>query len=321
MSDTKHNIKWGPQGSNIGIIEYICQSNDNLKMVPEGEKFKFIDDNTITEKVNLSSVGLASYNVKQHVPSNIATHNQIIDNVHLKSQEYMNKIVCWSDRMKMKLNPKKCNNLIFNFSRKNQFTTNIVVGDHVVETVRSKKLLGTIVEDKLKWNHEIERLIKAANKRMVLLQKVSKFTSRISDLKLIYNSKIRSILETSCVVWHSSITIQQRAMLERLQKTAFRIILKNSYESYDNALKVMNMDTLDARREKLCLRFAKSCLRHKRMRSMFPINTTSHSMMKRNCDKFKVNRAITERYKKSAIPYMQRMLNDEDKELQRMIGS
>ena len=221
----------------------------------------------------------------------------------------------------MKLNPKKCNNLIFNFSRKNQFTTNIVVSDHAVETVRSKKLLGTIVEDNLKWNLEIERLIKAANKRMVLLHKVSKFTSRISDLKLIYNSKIRSILETSCVVWHSSITIQQRAMLERLQKTAFRIILKNSYESYDNALKAMNMDTLDARREKLCLRFAKSCLRHKRMRSMFPVNTTSHAMMKRNFDKFKVNRAITERYKKSAIPYMQRMLNDEDKELQMMIGS
>ena len=113
---------------------------------------------------------------------------------------------------------------------------------------------------------------------------------------------LRIMMISFCVVWHSSITIQQRAMLERLQKTAFRIILKNSYESYDNALKVMNMDTLDNRREKLCLRFAKSCLRHKRMRSMFPVSTTSHSMMKRNCDKFKVNRAITERYKKSAIP-------------------
>ena len=115
---------------------------------------------------------------------------------------------------------------------------------------------------------------------MVLLHKVSKFTSRISDLKLIYNSKIRSILETSCVVWHSSITMQQRASLERLQKTAFRIILKYSYESYDNALRVMNMNTLHNRREKLCLRFAKSSLRHKRMRSMFPVNTTSHSMMR-----------------------------------------
>ena len=321
MSDTKHNIKWGPQGSNIGIIEYICQSNDNLEMVPESDKFKFIDDNTITDTVNLSSIGLASYNVKQHVPSNIATHNQIIDNVHLKSQDYMTKIVQWSDSKKMKLNPKKCNNLVFNFSRKKQFTTNIQINNHVVETVRSKKLLGTIIEDKLKWNLEIERLIKAANKRMVLLHKVSKFTSRISDLKLIYNSKIRSILETSCVVWHSSITLKQRSMLERLQKSAFRIILKNSYESYENALQVMNMDTLDSRRDKLCLRFAKSCLRHSRMRSMFPVKALSHSMMKRHTDKFEVNKAITERYKRSAIPYMQRMLNNDDKELQRMIGS
>ena len=321
MSDTKHNIKWGPQGSNIGIIEYICQSNDNLEMVPQDEKFKFIDDNTVTDTINLSTVGLASYNVKQHVPSHVPAHNQIVDGDNLKSQEYMNKIVQWSDNKKMKLNPKKCNNLIFNFSRKKQFVTNIRINNHVIETVRNKKLLGTIIEDKLKWNLEVERLIKAANKRMVLLHKVSKFTSRISDLKLIYNSKIRSILETSCVVWHSSITLKQRAMLERLQKSAFRVILKDSYESYENALQVMNMDTLDVRREKLCLRFAKSCLRHSRMKTMFPVNETSHSMMKRHSEKFKVNKATTNRYKLSAIPYMQRMLNDNDKELQRMIGN
>ena len=104
----------------------------------------------------------------------------------------------------MKLNPKKCCNIIFNFSKKKQFATNMKIKDDVIETVQSKKLLGTSIEDKMKW-------------RMVLLHKVSKFTSRISDLKLIYNSKIRGILETSCDVWHSSLTLQQRASLERLQ--------------------------------------------------------------------------------------------------------
>ena len=83
----------------------------------------------------------------------------------------------------------------------------------------------------------------------------------------------------------------------------------------------MNMDTLDRRREKLCLRFAKSCIRHDRMKSIFPMKTTSHSMVQRSSEKFKVNKAITERYKKSAIPYMQRLLNNEDKELQRMMGN
>ena len=60
MSDVKNNIKWGPQGSSIGIIEYICQSNDNLDMVPDEDKFKFIDDNTVTDTINLSTVGMAS---------------------------------------------------------------------------------------------------------------------------------------------------------------------------------------------------------------------------------------------------------------------
>ena len=159
---------------------------------------------------------MASYNMKQHVASNVPSHNQVIDSVHLKSQDYMTKIDQWSNKQKMKLNPKKCCNMIFNFSKKKQFATNVKIKNDVIETVRNKKLLGTIIEDKLKWNLEIERLIKAANKRMMLLHKVSKFTSRISDLKLIYNSKIRSILETSCVVWHSSLTLKQSASLERL---------------------------------------------------------------------------------------------------------
>ena len=37
-------------------------------------------------------------------------------------------------------------------------------------------------------------------------------------------------------------------------------------------------------------------------------------MKKRNVEKFVVKKAITERFRKSAIPSMQRLLNKEDKE-------
>ena len=37
--------------------------------------------------------------------------------------------------------------------------------------------------------------------------------------------------------------------------------------------------------------------------------------------KFTVNKASTNRYKFSAIPYMQRLLNEKEKELQQVIGS
>ena len=37
-------------------------------------------------------------------------------------------------------------------------------------------------------------------------------------------------------------------------------------------------------------------------------------MDKRNCEKYKVKKAKTERYRKSAIPSMQRLLNQSEKE-------
>ena len=54
---------------------------------------------------------------------------------------------------------------------------------------------------------------------------------------------------------HSSLTIRNRNDLERCQKTSFRLILGPKYENYEQALKYLHMDTLDARRDKLCLQF------------------------------------------------------------------
>ena len=55
----------------------------------------------------------------------------------------------------------------------------------------------------------------------------------MKDLVLIYISYIRSLLEQSCVVWHSSLTEADSEKLERVQKVSLRIILKDSYECYD----------------------------------------------------------------------------------------
>ena len=69
----------GPQGATLGILEYLSQSNDNADNISIEDRFKFIDDFTILEVVNLLVVGLSSYNVKSHVPSNVLENNQIID--------------------------------------------------------------------------------------------------------------------------------------------------------------------------------------------------------------------------------------------------
>ena len=102
------------------------------------------------------------------------------------------------------------------------------------------------------------------------MHKSSKFTCNKSDLKKIYILQIRSKLEQSAVVWHSSLTQKCRVKLERVQKSALRIILRDQYVNYRNALEVLGLQSLDERRESLCLKFAKKCLQVEKFKSMFP---------------------------------------------------
>ena len=130
---------------------------------------------------------------------------------------------------------------------------------------------------------------------------------------------IRSKLEQSAVVWHSSLTEKNRADLERVQKSAMKIILKGSYRNYQEALEMLKLESLDNRRTRLCLKFAKNCLKHEKMKMLFPLANQNHHMKRRLTEKFKVHYAKTERYRKSAIPYMQKLLNDDAKKIQQIL--
>ena len=96
-----------------------------------------------------------------------------------------------------------------------------------------------------------------------------------------------------------------------MQKTATKIILGKKYLNYQNALKTLNIDNLDKRRGKICLKFANNCLKNEKVKNLLPKSEQKHGMKLRKERKFKTNKNITERYRKSAIPYMQELLNIE----------
>ena len=73
---------------------------------------------------------------------------------------------------------KKTKNIIFNFSKQSQFTTDIVLEGEKLETVKETMLLGTYITDDLKWDKNTEYLVKKANQRMKMLQIASKFRGR-----------------------------------------------------------------------------------------------------------------------------------------------
>ena len=124
---------------------------------------------------------------------------------------------------------------------------------------------------------------------------------------------IRSKLDSSSVVWHNSLTESDNNSIERIQKASVKIILKNNYQNYEKALEMLNLDTLNERRRKQCLKFAKDCLKHEQMKQMFPIKANDNQIQIRYKEKFIVNKANTERYKNSAIPSFQRLLNEDER--------
>ena len=250
--------------------------------------------------------------------------NLFIPNENLQTQEHLNRIDKWTAEKKMKLNASKTKNIIFNFSKDNKFSTEIKLDGEVIETVNETKLLGTIITNNLNWKKNIEKIVKESNKRMVFLHKLSKFTRNKKDLKKIYILQIRSKLEQSSVVWHSSITKKCEESLERVQRSALKIILGDKYLSYDNALKVLGLQSLKERRKELCLKFAKKCLIVPKLQRMFPRTHHKHDMDKRRSEYYQVKRGLTERLRRSAIPYMQRLLNEnkrETRDIKKMISN
>ena len=261
--------------------------------------------------IYLLNIGIATYNIHAHVPSNIPTHNQLIVAENLKTQSQLNMINDWTKKQKMKLNIKKTKSMIFNYSKKHQFITNLKVDDESIEIVKEAKLLGTVLTDKLTWDRNTEELTKKAYKRMQLLNAAAGFTNSKFDLKCIYLTFIRSVLEQSAVVWHSSLNKKNRKDMERVQRAAVRVIMGNDFTNYKNGLKYLNLVTLEKRRELLCLKFAKNCLNNGKVKNMFPLKKSKHNMKKRKQKKFKTTRSKTKRMQKSALPFMRNLLNEE----------
>ena len=110
-------------------------------------------------------------------------------------------------------------------------------------------------------------------------------------------------------MWHSSLTEDNVSDLERIQKTAVKIILGDTYLSYEQGLVKLDMEILSERRAALCLSFAQKCAKNPKTAQMFPKNVKVHNMETRQPETYIVQHSNTERLRKSSIIYMQHLLN------------
>ena len=225
----------GPQGGNAGILEYISLTKGNLDFLPEDEAFKFVDDASFLEVLNLAVIGLASYNAKLQVPSDIPTCTNYLPPENFQTQTYLDTMCKWTNENEMLLNSDKSKYMLFNFCNSTGFSTRLKINNSVIQQVREARLLGVIIQDDLSWNSNTSQLVKRATSRMLILRKLKEFDVPKCDMLTIYILFIRLIIEQSSVLWSSSLTLDDQQRLERVQKIALHIIYDTDYISYGNA--------------------------------------------------------------------------------------
>ena len=211
----------------------------------------------------------------------------------------------------MVLNAKKTVLFVVNYTHNHQFKPLLAIPgvNKFLEVVHETKLLGYWLTDDMKPHTHINYIISIANKRIWAIPKLKKAVVSDEDLKYFYVMKIRSVLESSAVVYHSMLTIDDREDIERVQRVVIRTIMGTRYQSYEDSLTFLNLEELSVRRDELCLAFALKCLNSAKFGHIF-IPTPNVGYNVRELRRFVEPKCDTERYRKSPLVYLTRLLNE-----------
>ena len=190
-----------------------------------------------------------------------------------KVHDMINQIEDYAKENKIKLNYKKTKLIVFNPGLKRDFFPRFSFNESELQVVDESKLLGVIIRNDLSWSSHTSDIIKRGNKKLWCLKRLKKFGASTQELLDVYNKQVGSLLEFAAPVWHPSLTGGDKRRIERVQKSAFSIILGRNFKSYRRALSSLKMDSLFVRREKLCKKFALKSLKHPKFKNWFKLNS------------------------------------------------
>ena len=216
----------------------------------------------------------------------------------------------WTLTNKLVANTKKCFTMQFSRSRKFDFPMDFTLGNsEVLEEKKTMKILGLMVQSNLGWDSQINQMVGRANKTTWALRRMKSLGVDTQTLVEYWKAEGRVHLEFACPVWHSSITKAQRQSLERSQRVAMAAIVGFWEPSLTQQLQVLGLDRLDVRRETISRRFARSTATRSRHSDIFSLAPEAPERKAKHRLKYREPMARTAAYRKSAVPYLTRLLN------------
>ena len=122
----------------------------------------------------------------------------------------------------MKLNKIKTNYIVFDRAQQS-FATRLTLNG---KYIKRQRRLGVWLEEDGTWKKNTNEQCRNAYARLSFLTKLKYAVASIEDLIHTYKMFIRSRLEYCTAAFHSALTKQQEASLERCQAVCLRIILQ-----------------------------------------------------------------------------------------------
>ena len=291
-------------GTWLGGLLFIVKFNEACLRPPiprpitrnHGQQFKFVDDASQIVSVNLRK-SLIPDPVKRPRPLNYHKRTEMIlseqENV---LQQELNKFALFTQLNKLVINQGKCYIIKFSRSRTYDFPPEFSIQDSdTLQVKNSHKILGIIVQDDLKWEEQVQEMVRKATKTIWVIRRMKSLGIGEATLVQYWKTEGRVQLEQSCPVWHSSITIAQSNSLSRAQRVAMAAITGHWADSHSEQLKALSLEPLKDRREAICRTFAHRTATNSRHQDMF---TPTHTVLRQGKQtlKYREPRARTNMY-------------------------
>ena len=244
-SSSKYLPGGGPQGTLLGLLLFIILINDagfknqtsNVGDVITSKKnlneanqihLKYVDDLTVAESIILKD-NVIEVPIEERLQPDVfharTGHALIPGNSSSRVFQEINEINEYATANEMKLNLKKTKFMLFNPSRKIDFMPTFSLDNHTeIELVEEMKLLGVVITSDMKFNKNTEFIVKRAFKRIWMLKRLKNLGANSEQLIDVYIKQIRSVVELAVPVWHSSLSLSDKADIERVQKAALQVI-------------------------------------------------------------------------------------------------
>ena len=257
----------------------------------------YIDDFNIVEKVRLRD-SITHF-----------TTSKSTSLVHAPGQEALfKKLGGISSDMGMVINQSKTQTLCISPATHSKVKSYINLDGERIQSGPTLKILGFSFDERPGVHLHVELMLNKVRNKLWTLRHLKRSGLSQDDLLGIYKSSIRPILDFACPTYHLQLTSEMSCEIESLQADAMKIIFGRNV-SYQTVLDHNKIEEHRIRRQNIASKFAlKNLANEKFSEKWFPRNPTPEYNL-RNVEPYVEYRSRTERYRKSPLQHMRRLLN------------